>query len=145
MKAFEIHIFRQGRWKIDSIFDDFELAVFDARRMSESKRYAGVRVIEEIFDEDTGATKTRTVFKGAESDDYFANAVKTQTGIHKNAMANRKQRTIKKTARRKQTKKLVKQKQTQIDIMKVLLTLGGLVLVGIGILVGLRYFQEFLL
>ena len=144
MKAFEIHIFREGKWKIDSIFDDFELAVFDARRMSESNRYSGVRVIEEIFDDNTGETRSRTVFKGAALDDHNAKALKTQTGVHKNAMADRKQRTIKKTARRKQTKKIVKQKQTQIGLLKILFILSALVLGGIGMLVSLRYFQEFL-
>ncbi len=144
MKAFEIHIFREGKWKIDSIFDDFELAVFDARRMSESNRYSGVRVIEEIYDENTGETRSRTVFKGAASDNDNAKAIKSQTGVHKNAMADRKQRTIKKTARRKRTKKIAKQKQTRIGLLKILLMLAALVLGGIGMLVGLRYFQEFL-
>ncbi len=144
MKAFEIHIFREGKWKIDSVFEDFELAVCDARRMSESNRYSGVRVIEEIFDDNTGETRCRTVFKGASLDDHNVKAIETQTSVHKNAMADRKQRTIKKTVRRKQTKKLAKQKQTQIDLLKILSMLAALVLGGIGMLVGLRFFQEFL-
>lgn len=144
MKAFEIHIFREGKWKIDSVFDDRELAIFDAERMYAGGRYSGIRVIEEIFDENTGETRTRTVFKGAASDDNNAKSIKSQTGVHKNAMADRKQRTITKTVRRKQTKKLAKQKQTQIGLLKILSILAALVLGGIGILVGLRYFQDFL-
>lgn len=144
MKAFEIHIFREGKWKIDSVFDDRELAIFDAERMYAGGRYSGIRVIEEIFDENTGETRTRTVFKGAALGDNNAKSIKSQTGVHKNVMADRKQRTITKTVRRKQTKKLAKQKRTRIGLLKILLMLAALVLGGIGILVGLRYFQDFL-
>ncbi len=144
MKAFEIHIFRDGRWKIDSVFDDRENAIFDAERMYAGGRYSGIRVIEEIFDEDTGKTRSRTIFKGAASDNHNAKSIKSQTGVHKNAMADRKQRTIKKTVRRKRAKKIAKPKQTRIGLLKILLMLAALVLGGIGMLVGLRYFQEIL-
>lgn len=64
MRAFEIHTFQGGKWKIDSVFDDRELAVFEAQRMEGSKRYSGVRVVEENFDEQTHQTQTRTIYKG---------------------------------------------------------------------------------
>lgn len=64
MKAFEIHTFSGGKWKIDSIFDDRDLALFEAQRMENSKRYAGVRVVEELFDEQSQQTLTRTIYKG---------------------------------------------------------------------------------
>ena len=64
MRAFEIHTFRGGKWKIYSVFDDKELALFEARRMDESSRYSGVRVIEENFNESSQETVTRTLFKG---------------------------------------------------------------------------------
>ena len=62
MKAFEIHTFQDGKWKIDSVFDDRELAMFEARRVDEGTRYSGVRVIEEVYDEATDLTTTRTIF-----------------------------------------------------------------------------------
>lgn len=64
MKAFEIQTFQGGRWKIDSVFDDRELAIFEAQRMDGGKRYLGVRVVEENFDEQTQQTTTRTIYKG---------------------------------------------------------------------------------
>jgi hypothetical protein len=64
MRAFEIHTFADGKWKIDSVFDDRELAMFEAQRIDESNRYAGVRVIEELFDESTQKTATKTLFRG---------------------------------------------------------------------------------
>lgn len=65
MRAFEIHTFHNGKWKIDSVFDDRDLALFEAGRMESSSRHAGVRVIEENYDEDTQECSTRTIYRGA--------------------------------------------------------------------------------
>lgn len=62
MKAFEIHTFHDGRWKIDSVFDDAELAVLEARRLNDGKHQLGVRVVEEEFDEHSRRTMVRTIF-----------------------------------------------------------------------------------
>ena len=68
MKCFEIHTFQDGKWKIDSVFDDRELALFEARRVDEGSRYSGVRVIEEKYDEASDLTTTRTIFRGGNVD-----------------------------------------------------------------------------
>ena len=62
MKAFEIHTFHNGRWKIDSVFDDSDLAVLEARRLNDGKAQLGVRVVEEEFDEQSRRTMARTIF-----------------------------------------------------------------------------------
>ncbi len=64
MRAFEIHTFQSGRWKIDSVFDDKELALFEAHRMDESGRYSGVRVVEEAFNDRDRKIRSRTIFRG---------------------------------------------------------------------------------
>lgn len=68
MRAFEIHTYQDGKWKIDSVFDDRELALFEARRVDEGSRYSGVRVIEENYDEASDLTTTRTIFRGGTAD-----------------------------------------------------------------------------
>ena len=68
MRAFEIHTYHDGKWKIDSVFDDRELALFEARRVDEGSRYSGVRVIEENYDESSNLTTTRTIFRGGNVD-----------------------------------------------------------------------------
>jgi hypothetical protein len=68
MRAFEIQTYQDGKWKIDSVFDDRDLALFEARRVDEGCRYAGVRVIEEIYDEVSDLTTTRTIFRGGRAD-----------------------------------------------------------------------------
>lgn len=65
MKAFEIHTYQSGKWKIDSVFDDRDLAMFEAQRMDESGRYTSIRVVEEIYVESTQETKTRTIYRGS--------------------------------------------------------------------------------
>ena len=67
MKAYEIHTFKDGVWKIDSVFDDRDLAVHEATKIDEGSRYAAVRVIEENYDEVSNLTTTRTIFRGSRS------------------------------------------------------------------------------
>lgn len=64
MLAYEIQTFRDGEWKIDSIFNERELAMFEAKRIDEGARYVGVRLIEENYNEATQLTTTRTLFRG---------------------------------------------------------------------------------
>jgi hypothetical protein len=62
--SYEVQIFRDKRWRIDSMFDDKSLALYEARRMNDSGRYVCVRVVEEYFDEVTGQTKLSTIYRG---------------------------------------------------------------------------------
>lgn len=64
MRAYEIQTFKEGAWKVDSIFDDRELAIFEAKKIDEGTRYAGVKVVEENYDEASNLTTTRTLFRG---------------------------------------------------------------------------------
>ena len=64
MKTYELHTYLKGVWKIDSMFDDPEIAIEEAKRVEESRRYSGIRVIEEVYDQDKNRTATRTIFRG---------------------------------------------------------------------------------
>jgi hypothetical protein len=68
MILFEIHTFRSGQWKIDSVFDDKELAIYEAQRIEKAGRFPAVRVIQEIYDEDTQRTSVRTVYRTSKVD-----------------------------------------------------------------------------
>jgi hypothetical protein len=68
MILFEIHTFRDGKWKIDSVFDDKELAVYEAQRMEKGGRFSAVRVIQETYDEETQRTSIRTVYRTTKVD-----------------------------------------------------------------------------
>jgi hypothetical protein len=68
MILYEIHTFRDGKWKIDSVFDDKDLAVYEAQRMEKGGRFSAVRVIQETYDEETQRTSVRTVYRTTKVD-----------------------------------------------------------------------------
>ena len=68
MILYEIHTFREGGWKIDSMFDDKDLAVYEAQRMEKGGRFSAVRVVQETYDEETQKTATRTVYRTTKVD-----------------------------------------------------------------------------
>ena len=67
MKSFEIQTSKDGNWRIDSIFDDRDLALLEARRVEEGYRCSGVRVIEENYDEASNRATSRTIFQGGKN------------------------------------------------------------------------------
>lgn len=68
LRVFEIHTYRNGSWKIDSVFDDRDLALMEADRIDRSNRYSAVRVVEETFDDETEKGGTRTIFRSTKAE-----------------------------------------------------------------------------
>jgi len=87
IKVFEIHTFRNGTWKIDSVFDDRDLALMEADRIDRSRRYSAVRVIEETFDEETEKGGSRTIFRSTKAERINAVSKARQTQLLKVAAA----------------------------------------------------------
>ena len=140
MKAFEIHTFHGGRWKIDSVFDDRELAIFEAKRMDTSTRYAGVRVVEEIFDESNSQTATRTVYRGTRVAQANEEAVKQAADVRTRAHADRRRRTEKKDVERKQMAR--KARNAKSSPFRLIAIMSLLVFVALGALYGLSHLQD---
>ena len=126
MIVFEIHTFRDGVWKIDSVFDDKELAVNEAQRMERSGRYSAIRVVEESFDEKTEKGNTRTVYRSTKVD-----RINSETAERRKAPS-----TIAAPPRKMPPKK-VKTSQTQMLVMACL-TLGAIAAAGLGIMYALH-------
>ena len=63
MKSYELHTYKDGKWKIDSVFDDEETAMHEARRAQTANRYNTIRLIEEDYDQVKNSTTTRTLFR----------------------------------------------------------------------------------
>lgn len=68
MVVYEIHTFRDAAWKIDSVFDDRDLAVLEALRVERANRHAAVRVVEESIDAATDRPVTRTIYRTSKID-----------------------------------------------------------------------------
>ncbi len=61
--SFEVQSFRDGKWMIDSVYDDKEMAVNTGRNLLESRHHASVRVVSETYDDESGESSSRVVFK----------------------------------------------------------------------------------
>ena len=142
MKAFEIHTYQGGKWKIDSVFDDRDLAMFEAQRMDESGRFSGLRVVEEVFNVQSNETKTRTIFRGSKVEAHNASVAETQKQVRAKATQQRSQRAYKDAVRKKQ--KALKAKRRKSNPIKLLVLLLLLVLAGIGGMVGLQLLHKVL-
>jgi hypothetical protein len=129
MRAFEIHTYQGGRWRIDSIFDDRDLAVFEAERMDVSGRYPGVRVVEEVYDEASNTTTSRTVYRGAKVAKANEENLKKSAEIRQQATLAREERQNMNAAHKVQVKRRTIQKKTSparlIIIMILLAAFGG--------------------
>lgn len=137
MKAFEIHTYRDGKWRIDSMFDDRDIAVYEAERMDSSGRYSSVRVIEEIYDEERDEARTRTIYRGQRAAQEAADRLEE----------SRKKRTSTRTPRHgggggevRARARVEKKKSNSLTGVVMILALLGVL--GIALLIGLRYMQE---
>jgi hypothetical protein len=91
--AYELHSFSGGRWKIQGFFDDRDLAVSEAHRMEEARRFPAVRVVEERFDPETGGYKSRTVYRSSAVDQHNEEAIKERAETRREVEASRNART----------------------------------------------------
>jgi hypothetical protein len=140
MKAYEIHVFRSGRWVIDSVFDDQDLAVIEAQRMNGSGRYPGLRVVEEVFDEHTSETRTRTVYRDSRS----SRAAPAQPP------AAERKRSAAARGRGRADTLMRPPREGAMAVsagpggLRLAVILGGVAIIGLGALIGLRYLQDML-
>ncbi len=141
MRAFEIHTFRGGKWKIDSVFDDRDLAMFEAKRMDSSNRFPGVRVVEEIFDEVQSKTMTKTIFRGSSGAEAVV-AAPAATGRAKPAAkgATRAAARARGARGKVRARRPPKKKSGSLGPLMIF---GAVVAIGGAAMYGLRYFQAF--
>ncbi len=59
---FEMHALRTGNWYIDSVHDDREQALHEARDTLERRHQWGVKVIQENDNDENDTSVTRTIF-----------------------------------------------------------------------------------
>lgn len=126
--TYEVYGFKGGNWNIDSVYDDREMALYEARMLLDSRYLTAVRVIEERYNESTGDTVSRIVFK-------------QQKGVDRNKVAP-KVAAEKPGARiRPDTKKKPKKPEKNLFNYAVVLTLsvGGL---GLGLIALLFYLMN---
>ena len=67
MRTYELHTFSNGKWAFNFVFDDSETALQEAKHLERQGRHSVVCVTEEIFDEATNDTQSRTIFRAGEA------------------------------------------------------------------------------
>jgi ferric-dicitrate binding protein FerR (iron transport regulator) len=141
IKAFEIHTYQGGKWKIDSVFDDRDLAMFEAQRMDGSGRFSAVRVVEEIFSEKTQETKTRTIFRGSKIDGANNAELEKSRNARQNPAQPRKKRPADAAPRKRPPARRPAQKRGSSSLRLVAITLMIVIVAGAA-LVGLQVAQN---
>lgn len=139
MRAFEIQVFNAGKWNIDSIFDDRELVMHEAQRMDKSGRYVGVRVVEEVYDEATDYTSSRTIFRSSRADDANAERLERSADVRREVEVDRRRRQSKDTVARRTRGKQAK-KSANLTYFVVMICL--IAVFALGTLIGLNYLQN---
>jgi len=65
-KSYEVYVYRSGNWNIDSVYDDRQMAIYEAQKILERRgktAVGAVRVIEEALDPNTGESHSKVVFR----------------------------------------------------------------------------------
>ena len=91
--SYELLSFRGGNWVIESIYDNRDVALQEARRLIDGRHQKGVKVIEETYDADTDNTTARIVFsrqKGEEKSRHRPRKEKSNTDSGAAPAARRK-------------------------------------------------------
>ena len=99
MITYELHTLKndvlQSEWSLTAVFEDLELAMHDATRLNETKRYDGIRLVQEKHNEVTGKTDTKTVFRGgvkfnAAKEKSYCKPAKPERNVEKERARQRK-------------------------------------------------------
>ena len=136
LTAYEIHVYSGGKWQIAAIFDDRELALLEARRLDEARKYSAIRVVEELFDGAANATVSKTIFRGSATGDHNKEAPGRQAQVRPDARdARSKSRAADKTADAKAAGA-----GTETSMYAIIFMLCGILALGAGAMFALRHF-----
>jgi hypothetical protein len=67
--TFEIYSYRNGNWTLDSVHDDKQLAIHQARLLLDGRHHNAIKDMEESYDEATDKSMSKVVFSKKKSDD----------------------------------------------------------------------------
>ena len=60
--AYEVQVLEHGEWQIEAIHPDKDTALMEARRIEEGVRPRETRVVQEVYDQASGHTKSTVVY-----------------------------------------------------------------------------------
>lgn len=129
--TYEIQVYRSGQWTIQAFFDDKELALLEARRMTETKRYPAIRVVEEQWVEHNQDFQSRIIFRDSEVARHNEQVIQEKAQLRREVDEQRR--------RRQQTRQPRKKKRSAGALLQshsfVVLALKGVGIAGLGVFV----------
>lgn len=144
IQAYEIQTYRGGVWQVDSVFDDEELAVFEARLLHDRGRYVGVRVVLEIYNEETDHVSVRTILKLSKTDEENASARLRKAEIDREIRKEKKRVGEIKDGKRKTVASKKAKKRTRKAGSALAVRLIVIVVLGFALLIGMRILFEYM-
>lgn len=133
--TYELQTYLGGVWKIDSVYDDRQIAVYEAQRIHAGGRFSAVRVVAEIYDENAGRMVSKTVFRAAKADETNADAMDRQKTARREVAQARKAAGIGEFKK----KPAPPAKRSGPSPVALTLIFGGLILAGIAIIAVLEH------
>lgn len=121
--SYEIYSYRNGNWTVDSVHDDKQLAIHQARLLLDSRHHKAIRVVEESYDEATDRASSKVVFSKKKSDEPPKSTYKKPE--KKKKEKEKEKATPDAKAKKKKKKKASSGSNTMI---KFTLSLGGIAL-----------------
>jgi len=100
-RSYEIHTFTNGDWKIQAFFDDKDLALLEAKRMIQSRRYPALRVTEEYWDDRNQVFRSRTIYRESEAERHNQQVAEKRAEVRREAEESRERRQASREAQRK--------------------------------------------
>ena len=142
MVAFELQTYQGGVWKIDSLYDDRKLAMMEAQRVSKGDRYAAVRLVEENYDPDTQSSTSKIIFRSSRLQNENDAALERKRQVSHEIETEG--RAIRQAASQRQYQEFHqnRERQTTRWLAGMVLKSGAILLLGIGLLYGLKLFAE---
>lgn len=135
--SYELQTYSAGVWKIDSIYDDREIAVYEAQRLHATHRFSAVRVVEEKFDSAAGKSVTKTVFRAAKTEAENVQAIERQKTAREEVQTARKSAGVGELNPNAPPAQ-AQPKNAGLGAVPLILILAGIILAGIGILIGVQ-------
>jgi hypothetical protein len=136
--SFELHTYTGGVWKIDSVYDDRQIAVYEAQRVHAGGRYSAIRVVEERFDADSGKITSKTVFRASKTEAANADTMERQKTTRREVREARRAAGNREFKESAAGRPRLPRKSGPGPVALTLL-FGVIVLAGIGMIIGIRY------
>ena len=135
--SFELQTYVGGTWKIDSVYDDRQLAVYEAQRLQAGGRYSAVRVVEERFDHDSGRITSKTVFRASKTEAPNAEALERQKAARREVQEARRAAGVGEF--KKRGRPAAQPRQSAPSAVTLTLIFAAVMIAGVGAIIGLRY------